>query len=184
MGYSKSAGNRFEKPVPELAIESAEPPRAVVDILVPAYTSRARTNRQFGDHLVTTEVPGLATAFKRPPADLKLEVMMLDGQQLEIDVRLPDEAGAFILKVLARTVRNEDRDAVDVWRALEVCQAAGIEEIDLGADEEAVRHVLATEFSRGGAAIDQIRRAQNLSAESATALETRVQALISRILSE
>lgn len=184
LGYSKTAGNRFEKPLPEFTTETVDVPTAVVDILIPAYTSRARANRSFGDHLVTTEVPGLATAFKRPATDLKLEVAMLDGAQLVIDVRLPDEAGALILKVLARTVRNEDRDAVDVWRALETCQAAGIGDINLGADEEAVRHILATQFSRGGSAIDQIRRAQNLSAESATALQTRIHALISRVVGE
>ena len=100
----------------------------------------------------------------------------------DLNVRLPDEASALILKVLARTVRNEDRDAVDVWRALEVCQAAGIEDIDLGADKEAVRRVLAVHFSRGGDALGQIRRAQNLSDRSATALDTRIQALIARVL--
>jgi len=184
MGYSKTAGNRFERPVSGLGAESADPPKAVIDILIPAYTSRPRANRSFGDHLVTTEVPGLATAFKRSATDLNLEVVMLDGEKLEMDIRLPDEAGALILKVLARTVRNEDRDAVDVWRALEVCQAAGIENVDLGADENAVRNVLATQFSRKGGAMDQIRLAQNLSDESAAALETRMQALMARVVGE
>lgn len=182
LGYSRTAGNRFEKPVPELTTETPEPPRAVIDILIPAYTSRARDNRPFGDHLVTTEVPGLATAFKRPAIDLKLEVTMLQGARLDIDVRLPDEAGALILKVLARTVRTEDRDAVDVWRALETCQAAGVRGMDLGGDEAAVRQVLAAQFSRGGGAMEEIRRARNLSADASTALETRMQALMSSVL--
>ncbi len=81
-------------------------------------------------------------------------------------------------------MRNEDRDAVDVWRALEVCQAAEIEDIDLGSDEDAVRNVLSAEFSRGGGAIGQIGQAQNLSDKAAVALETRIQALLSRVVGE
>lgn len=182
LGYLKTAGNRFERPVPELGIQMGEPPKAVIDILVPSYTGRVRDNRSFGEHLVTTEVPGLATAFQRPPTDLRLEVTMLDGEELEIGVRLPDEVGSLVLKVLARTVRDEDRDAVDVWRALEVCQAAGARHVDLGTDGDAVRQVLDRQFSRGGAAHDQIRRSLNLTEEAASAVETRIQALISRVL--
>ena len=36
LGYSKTAGNRFEKPVPDLANETADLPKAVIDILIPA----------------------------------------------------------------------------------------------------------------------------------------------------
>ncbi len=35
LGYTKTSGNRFEKPVPEVAAETADPPKAVIDILVP-----------------------------------------------------------------------------------------------------------------------------------------------------
>ena len=35
MGYSQTAGNRFEKPVPGLSTETEKPPKAVVDILIP-----------------------------------------------------------------------------------------------------------------------------------------------------
>lgn len=38
---------------------------AAVDLLVPAYTSRARQTLKIGD-VVTTEVPGLADAMRRP----------------------------------------------------------------------------------------------------------------------
>ena len=151
------------------------------DILVPAYTSRARVNRSFGTHLVTTEVARLAGALQRPPVDIRLGVTMIDDSSLDIFVRLPDEVGALIVKVMARTVRQEDRDAVDVWRALEVCETAGVRNVDFGPDDDAVRRILCDEFGRGGAAIREVARAQNLSSEAATSLETRIQALIVRV---
>ncbi|WP_423916994.1 hypothetical protein [Candidatus Poriferisodalis sp.] len=86
------------------------------------------------------------------------------------------------LKIMARTVRRADSDAVDVWRALEVCAAAGIRDIDFGPNEESVRQVLTTQFARGGDAIDEIGRAQNLSDVEATRRETRIQALIKQVL--
>jgi hypothetical protein len=184
VGYSRTAGNRFERPVSGLPGVDQGPHNAVIDILVPAYTSRARENRAFGDHLVTTEVPGLAFALKRAPVDLELDVTMLDGAQAVIPVRLPDEVSALVLKIMARTVRTEDRDAVDVWRALEVCQAAGIRGVDFGPDGVEARRVLAKQFGRGGPAIREISQAQNLSNEARTALDTRLQALLDRVVGE
>ncbi|MCP3973378.1 MAG: hypothetical protein GY720_02665 [bacterium] len=182
LGYQRTAGNRFEKPVDGLpAFGPAESHWSAIDILIPAYTSRIRENRSFGRHLVTTEVPGLAAAFQRPAVDLSLDVEFLDGSRVDIAVRLPDEVSALVLKVMARTVRDEDRDAVDVWRALEVCAAAGVRDAEFGPDSETVRHVLADQFGRGGKGIKDVARAQNLSHEAAVALETRIQALISRV---
>lgn len=182
MGYNRTAGNRFERPLPNLADHAQAKPSAVIDILIPSYTSRVQDNQRFGDHLVTTQVPGLATAFQRPATDLELEVAMIDGERRTIAVRLPDEVGALTLKAMARTVRSEDRDAVDVWRMLEVCQAAGLTNVDFGADDEDVKRVLNTEFSRGGTGISDIKSARNLSTEATEQQETRIQALISRVV--
>ena len=181
MGYTRSAGNRFEKPMEGLPAEDRKPRNAVIDILVPSYKTRVRENRAFGDHLVTTEVPGLASALQKPVVDLEVEVRMLDNETRTIPVRLPDEVGALILKLMARTVRDEDKDAIDVWRALEACQAAGLNNVDLGSDEPAAHRILESQFRRGGSAIEQIARAQNLSIEAATALETRLQALVAAV---
>jgi hypothetical protein len=56
--YTKVAGNRWERPIDHRRVAS-------VDLLIPAYTSRARHTRHVGD-VVTTEVPGLAVALRRP----------------------------------------------------------------------------------------------------------------------
>lgn len=181
LGYSKTAGNRFEKLV--TGIPAAASDRyAAVDVLIPAYQSRPRPNRKFGKNFVTTEVPGLALAFRREPIDLPLEVTFLDGSRRSFPVRLPDEVSALTLKVMARTIRRKDNDAVDVWRVLETCAAAGIRDIELGPDEEPVRKVLGTQFARGGDAIAEIGRARNLSDFETTRLETRIQALIQQVL--
>ena len=76
LGYSQSAGNRFEK-------------------------------------LVTTEVPGLALAFRRQPVDILLDVTFLDGSKRSFPARLPDEVAALTLKVMARTVCRKYNDAID-----------------------------------------------------------------------
>lgn len=69
LGYEKVSGCRFARTMEDLPIrvDGATHRRAVVDVLVPAATSRARQNRRVGQSLVTTEVPGLATALLRPP---------------------------------------------------------------------------------------------------------------------
>lgn len=179
LGYSQVSGNRFQKQVDHLP-KTEVAGCATVDVLVPTYTSRVRHNREFGERLVTTEVPGLAAAFQRPAVDLQLAVRLLDGSALHFPVRLPNEVSALTLKIMARTVRREDRDAVDVWRALEVCEAASIRDIDFGPNADAVMGILKREFQRGGIAIREIGRSQSLSEDALTGLETRIQALIAR----
>ena len=68
LGYRRTAGNVFERDVDDIPVAAPEgrPHCAVVEVLVPAYTSRARHSLWLGDHLTTTEVPGLAEALKRP----------------------------------------------------------------------------------------------------------------------
>src|SRR5206468_3475920 len=96
-GYRKVAGNRFERTLPAAGQREAGPGlttearTAAIDLLVPAYTSRARANVRVADHLVATEVPGLATALRRPAIAVELEVTRLDGEQLLASAALPDE---------------------------------------------------------------------------------------------
>jgi len=183
LGYRRFAGNRFGRAVDGLPTVDGRVPEAVVDILVPSYTSRPRQTLSFGDHLTTTEVPGLALALQRPAVDIPISFRRTDGYLVQTSVRIPDETAALALKVLTRSVRNEDKDAVDVWRCLEVCVAAGISNRDFGADTESVDRILSTDFGRGGPGIQAIRASQRLSTRATEQLETRIQALIHRILS-
>ncbi len=129
LGYEKVAGNRFERQLdpPASSAEAEGGERvAAIDVLVPAYTSRARDNVRVGE-LQTTEVRGLALALNRPPVRASLEMVMLDGETtLTADVLLPDEQSALVLRAYAWHVRAEGKDAVDLWRALEIASAAGV----------------------------------------------------------
>lgn len=82
IGYLPLAGNRLARLMTDVPVSVGSDPTstlAVIDILVPAYTSRARSNRRISDNLVTTEVPGLATALQRAPVVLDLELHRLNG---------------------------------------------------------------------------------------------------------
>ena len=62
-GYKQVAGDRFERPVPDVpaGLPGRVPAvyRAAIDVLVPAYSSRPRQNVEVAPDLVTTEVLGL-----------------------------------------------------------------------------------------------------------------------------
>lgn len=130
LGYERVAGNRFARPLTDVPVSVSgarqKTPRAVIDILIPAYTSRARENRRFGDHLVTTEVPGLAIALRRAPVTLEIAFRRLNGETLTSEIAFPDEVGALALKSLATRVRSRATDVVDLWRCLEVGFAARV----------------------------------------------------------
>jgi hypothetical protein len=134
IGYRRVAGNRFVRGVGDIpaGIETGEGAplsgryEAAIDILVPAYRSRARDNVRIAEHLTTTEVRGLAYAFNRPVVDVDLEMMRLNGELLRARVALPDEASVVVLRSFAWQVRGADTDAVDLWRSLEIAHAAGV----------------------------------------------------------
>jgi hypothetical protein len=70
-GYTKVRGNRWERPLDERRV-------AAVDLLVPSYRSRARDTVKVGD-IVTTEVPGLAEAIRRPGVTIDAELRLTFG---------------------------------------------------------------------------------------------------------
>jgi hypothetical protein len=120
-GYKQVAGDRFERPVPDVpaGLPGRVPAvyRAVVDVLVPAYTSRARQNVKVGPDLVTTEVHGLQLALARAPVEMALDLRRLNGDLLRVRRLFPDEISALTLKALATSVRMRPTDIIDVWRA-------------------------------------------------------------------
>lgn len=83
-GYERSTGNRFRRSISTLG--RADASFAVVDVLVPAYTSHVRDDRLISDKLTTIEVPGLALALSRPPAEVRLDAVLADGSQLSMSV--------------------------------------------------------------------------------------------------
>lgn len=188
LGYGKIEGNRFARVVDDVPVRlkntrTAER-LAVVDLLVPGNTSRARHTRRFGDHLVTTEVPGLSEAFQRPPVVLELDLTRLNGETRSARITIPDEPSALILKVMAWRLRSSSKDAVDVWRCLEIGVAAVVTQSDLfGKTGDIVREVLRLGVRRrDGRLVTDVVEARGLSIEAGDTLHTRLQAVVSRIL--
>lgn len=172
-GYAKISGCRRERPIDQDRT-------AVVDLLVPAYTSRARVSKQYGN-VNTTEVPGLADAFQADPCVVDAAFVFTTNRRLDVQVVLPDTKSLLLIKAGARAVRNEDRDATDLWRCLEVANADGVTAADYaGKDVATARSILYRELRRGGPGLEVITR--DLSPEATGRIATRIQALLQRII--
>jgi len=129
ISYLQVGGNRFARRLSDIPVgmtgESDSPsPEALIDVLVPTYTSRTRENVRVGEDLFTTEVLGLQLALARPPVTISLELRRLNGLTLRCDLPFADELSALILKSLATRVRSKDTDIGDVWRCLELRPSA------------------------------------------------------------
>jgi len=145
---------------------------------------RARSSTRFGHppHLDTTEVFGLAFAFKRPPMVVELELRRRNGEILDATLDLPDEPSALILKAGAWQARREQRDAVDVHRTLCIARSAGngpsdFEDSAIEAQVEVLRSDFGSMEGEGLAAL-----AIGLSASEAERRTTETRALVQRLI--
>lgn len=173
-GYEKVFGNRWERRIDDRRV-------AAVDLLVPAYRTRARDTVTVGD-VVTTEVPGLAEALRRPGITIVAELRMIDGARLDASVVLPDAIGTLALKALVRSVRDERRDVEDLWRCLEVAAADGVvpSAFDDDPSLRTVRAALWRELGPGGSALPELTA--DLQDGAAARLRTRVRALLAEVV--
>jgi hypothetical protein len=164
--------------------EGSGDPEALIDVLVPAYTGRARENVQVGQDLFTTEVPGLQLALARPLVTITLELRRLNGEMLQCELPFADEVSALVLKALATRVRSKDTDIADIWRCLEIAFAAGVEPGNFasGVRAESAKLIQSLFNSRRSAPISALASGQRLSAETADARFTRIKALIARVI--
>jgi hypothetical protein len=95
---------------------------------------------------------------------------------------LPDESRTLVLKTLAWRARMQAKDAVDLWRCLEICFVAGAKPSDFSQDI-AARTTLLQAFSRlKGHAMQQITDSGKLSTQAATKRWTRIRALVANLL--
>lgn len=189
LGYVPIAGNRYARPISAtpVIVDGREVPRhAIIDVLVPAYTSRPRDNQRISELLVTTEVPGLAFALARPALRLTLALRRLDRASEDIELSFPDEVAALALKLRATQVRNKATDIVDVWRCLEIGFAAEVSRASFGRagcdDEVAIARALFDH--RDGPSMRALCDEQRLSSRAGDERFTRIRALIERVLGE
>jgi hypothetical protein len=173
VGYRKVMGNRWERRLDESRVAST-------DLLIAAYTSRPRHTRSVGD-VVTTEVPGLAEAFLQPGVDLDAVFRLSTGEQLTASITLPDAMSMVLLKLGARRVRSEDRDATDLLRCLEIAYADGVraEAFQSMPDSDALRAQLVSDLTGTGSALAAINRDGSTAAARQT--EIRIQALLATV---
>lgn len=173
LGYQKTAGNRWERPIDDRRV-------AAVDLLVPTYRTRARDTVRVGA-IVTTEVPGLAEALRRPGIELDIEMHLTNETQHRALVVIPDAIGTLALKAGARSVRNETRDAEDLWRCLEVAAAEGVSPADF--DDPALSELqqrLAQELGPGGHSLPLLTA--GLQEDAAARMRTRLRALLAEVV--
>ena len=189
ISYLQVAGNRFARALSDIPVgmtdeRDSRNPEALIDVLVPTYTSRTRENVRVGEDLFTTEVPGLQLALARPPVTISMELRRLNGLTLRCELPFADELSAVVLKSLATTVRSKDTDIADVWRCLEIAVAAGIgpAEFTSGTRADSAKLVRALFGRRHGVPMAALAAEQRLSAEAADKRFTRIQALIARVL--
>jgi hypothetical protein len=189
LNYLQVAGNRFARGLTDIPAGMKDrggsgAPEALIDVLVPAYTGRARENVQVGNDLFTTEVPGLQLALARPPVTITLELRRLNGEILQCELPFADEVSALVLKGLATRVRSKDTDISDIWRCLEIAFAAGIgpETFTGGVRAESANFIRSLFNSRRNAPMAALISGQHLSAEAADVRFTRIKALIVRVL--
>lgn len=134
--------------------------------------------------VVTTEVPGLAEALRRPAVHVKAELRLTDGSKLDTNLVLADAIGILAMKTLVRAVRTETRDAEDLWRCLEIAAADGAGPSDFDDDPSLrnVRDVLWRELGPRGPAAAQL--SSTLQPEPSARLRTRVRVLLTEVVGE
>lgn len=189
LNYEQVAGNRFAKTIPDipagLSDEGvAQRPEAVIDVLIPAYTSRARENVAVSEELFTTEVPGLGIALSRSPVQLTLEFRRLNGEIRQVDLLFADEVSALVLKSLATQVRHKDTDVADIWRCLEIAFAAGVTPPDFrgGIKAESAARIRELFRSRRSLGMTTLAARLQLPANVADERFTRIYALVDRVI--
>lgn len=105
LGYTDIRGNRYE--LGERA----------VDLLVP---TEAKAGKRIIGERAFDGAPGLRLALASPPILLAVTAQLTDGTGLDFDVPVPDVEAAFVMKMLAWTVRHSSRDVQDIETLLEI----------------------------------------------------------------
>lgn len=180
--YQLRNGHRFYR---QLERENEE---AVVDVLIPNYTSQRGTYRRVGQ-INSFQTPGLAELLRRDPMLLRLRVEFDSTDVRETVLATADERGALFSKVLAwddrRRKTNADKDAFDVWRSLEVCHRANIgpgdwpEQFDASGWKQLIRDGFGTREADGSKALASYVRTSGGNPEQAV---TRTIALVSAVV--
>lgn len=188
LGYARD-GSRLRRDVHDVGVSIPEAlargttPAALIDLLLPAYTTRARNEATRGD-VTTTEIRGLAEALKRTATVLELDLVRLNDSKLRAKIALPDEADALVIKAFAWDSRHDEKDAQDIWRCAEVAFAASVSPDRFATgDARDARAILQRDFSSDASTgADALAKFARLSSIERDRRHTRVAALLDVVL--
>ncbi|MDQ2839325.1 MAG: nucleotidyl transferase AbiEii/AbiGii toxin family protein [Actinomycetota bacterium] len=129
-GYTQEDGSRFGRGLTTAEAEGygdteTSGMRPAIDVLMPSYTGHHQPNQPAGE-LVVDAFPGLALALAHSPVQVQVNATLTTGVSYDIPVPLPPPQSALCVKLLAWIERKAPKDAVDIWRLLAVCAAAGV----------------------------------------------------------
>lgn len=127
LGYTDTAGNHYEREVPELADPDGPPSFLQVDLLVPSFNGRFAPRRHGGR--IFDAAPGLEPALLTPPILIHTGATLRDGTVLEFTVAVPPVEYAVVIKAIAYGARRAARDAEDLYRLLAIATAYPPQEI-------------------------------------------------------
>lgn len=129
-GYTQEDGSRFGRALSTdeaagYGNTGASGMRLAIDVLMPSYVGHHQPNQPAGE-LVVDAFPGLSLAISERAVDVRVGATLTTGASYEISVPLPSPKSALCVKLLAWNERKAAKDAVDIWRLLAVCSAAGV----------------------------------------------------------
>ncbi|MBC9927378.1 hypothetical protein [Leucobacter sp. cx-169] len=114
-GYESKSGNRYFRG------------ERVVDLLIPSSTDKF-TSAQHGGRGFDS-APGLSLALAGQPITHQLNITLVDGSTMELEVRTPSVEHATILKAFATQSRSAPKDLVDLHNLLLIADTYSHEEI-------------------------------------------------------
>jgi hypothetical protein len=118
----------------------------------------------------------IVEALSRPAVEVRLDLTRRNDASTSIAIRVADEASAVILKAYAWRARASPRDIHDLWRSLEIANAAGSRSVDLtGPAGRATADILSDAFDDPSG--EPVRLLASSTRMSSDVIHTRVSAL-------
>jgi hypothetical protein len=158
LGYVAESGNRY------ILGDRA------IDLLVP--TEAKPGMRMLGERAFDG-APGLRLALAAEPVWVSVVAKLTDGQTVEFEVPVPDVENAFVLKMLARAIRFEQRDIDDIAVLLDIVAAEPEYLAAAWSMDDPIR-------VGAGERRDAARVAAKMAASPSTGVPARVRALLRR----
>ncbi|NDJ91383.1 hypothetical protein [Mycolicibacter kumamotonensis] len=158
LGYTPELGNRYVRG------------DQAIDLLVP---TEAKPGRRLIGERAFDGAPGLRLALALNPIRVAVAARLTNGDTIGFEIPVPDVEAAFVLKMLARTVRAVEHDLQDIGTLLEI---VATQPEYLAAEW----HMDDPKTTRRGERGDAARVAARMIASPPTMMPARIRALLRR----